>query len=923
MLFYRYRNACVDLQTRTVYHSTKIMKNQLLIIDGSSYVFRAFYGVRANLTNRQGLPTNAVFGFKNMMLQLLRQEDPSHCVMVFDKPGRSFRHDIYPEYKANRLAAPEPLKVQFEAIYRFNEYLNIPLVWQDGVEADDVIGSLVRKLADQIQVVIVSGDKDLTQLVTAEVTMLDTMNHKWYTPDTVREKFGVPPEQIPEYLAIIGDSSDNIPGATGIGPKTAVKLFQQFGSLDAILTNIDRLKGKQKENLASSRENIELSLKLTRIRCDLELTAELTDFRRQPPDIIRLTEFYQEMNFRPDELVQNMNDHQPTTPITNIGPKTLDYSRYELVTEIERLRILRDIMLQQTEVAIDLETTALKAISAEIVGLSFAWENGDPFYIPVAHQEATQQIPITTVLELCQPVFDRPDLRIIGQNIKYDLMVLANYGVTVRGRIHDTMIQSYLLDANAHRHNLDELAERHLGHRMIRYEEVTGKGKQQIPFAAVPLTQALHYAAEDVDATLQIHRKLRPLLEKEGLTALYHEIEIPLCRTLAKMETHGVKLDVDYLRELCEGLRTDLQSLQVRIYEQAGETFNINSPQQLASVLFDKLGIQTGRKKTKTGYSTEAAVLEQIARSEPIAADILAFRSKTKLINTYLEVLPTLIHPKTGRVHTSYSQTVAATGRLSSSNPNLQNIPIRGEDGSKIRRAFIAEPGFVIVSADYSQIELRFLAHLSSDACLIEVFRRDGDIHTETAAAIYGLTADTVTNSQRQAAKAINFGIIYGMGAYRLSQELRISHQEAQAFIDAYFERYPKIRDYMDNTIAFCRENGYVETLFKRKRLIPDIRSENHSFRTGAERMAINSRIQGSAADLIKIAMVNIQEKIDHRFPETKMIMQVHDELVFEIPETEPEPVSEMIRTAMEEAATLSVPLKVNISAGTNWQEAH
>ena len=899
------------------------MKNQLLLVDGSSYIFRAYYGVRADLRNQQGLPTNAVFGFKNMLLQLLNQEDPSHCVLVFDSPGSTFRHEIYTEYKANRDAAPEDLKVQFDPIYKLVKLLNFPVIWGEGVEADDVIGSLVQRFAPDIPVTIVSGDKDLTQLVTESVHMLDTMKNERYTPEAVKEKFGVGPEMIHEYLAIVGDSSDNIPGAKGIGPKTAVKLFNQFGSIEGIYQNVETLKGKQKENIVESKDNVELSLRLTKINCDLMYDASLADYERTEGDLNDLKTFYQEMNFRFDDFVHLHPENAESDGEQTASSSGLETDSYELVQTASRLQEIQQLLLDQKELALDLETTSLQPVGAEIVGISIAWEGGNPIYIPIGHTEKISQLPLETVFHILNPVFQKKELRIIGQNLKYDIMVLSNYKVEIAGKIHDTMIQSFLLDSTRQRHNMNDLADRHLHHKTIKYEDVAGKGKKQISFSEVPVQTALKYAAEDADVTLRLHQKLFPRIESENLTSLYENIEIPVSRVLAKVETHGVKIDVPYLEKLCTKLQEDLEELKINIYSLAGEEFNINSTQQLSVILFDKLGITVGKKKTKTGFSTDASVLEKIARYEPIGADLLNYRVKTKLVNTYLDVLPTLINPRSGRIHTSYSQTVAATGRLSSNNPNLQNIPIRGEDGRKIRNAFIPEPGFLMVSADYSQIELRFLAHLSDDASLVKVYSENGDIHTETAGAVYGVTPDQVKDHQRQAAKAINFGIIYGMGAFRLSQEINVSNRQAKAFIEAYFAKYPKIKTYMDETIEFCRTHGYVETMFHRKRPLPDINSKNHIVRTAAERMAINTRIQGSAADLIKIAMINIQKKLENKFPEAKMIMQIHDELVFEVKEKMVEDLIPMIKKEMEGAVSLKVPLIVDIGYGQNWEEAH
>ena len=880
------------------------MKNQLLLIDGSSYIFRAFYGVRASLKNKEGVPTNAVYGFKNMLLQLLKNEDPSHCVMIFDKAGPTFRNEIYPDYKSNRDTAPDDLQLQFEPIYRFSRLLNLSVLQVEGYEADDVIGSLARQLSPHIKVMIISGDKDLTQLVTDEVIMVDTMNNKTYTPREVQSKFGVPPSLIPEYLALIGDSSDNIPGASGIGPKSAIKLFDQFGNLEGIYQNIEKLKGKQKENLIASKDKVDLSLKLTVINCDLDLDVTLESFTRKKPDLNALKEFYEEMDFRLDDFFKmNTDDNE----IIEASPQKigLDYDAYELITERQRLEAVRQEIAKSGEMALDLETTSLHPIDARIVGFALAWKGGNAAYVPVAHKDAGQQLSVEEVIEVLSPLFDDPEMTIIGQNIKYELMVLANYQVTFKGTLRDTMLESYLLDANLHRHNLDDLAERHLQHQMIKYEEVAGKGKKQVCFSEVPLEQALRYAAEDADATLKIHHIIYPELATQKLAVLYEEVELPLCRTLARMERNGVKVNTDYLAELNKRLNQDLEILKAHIYELAGQEFNINSPQQLSKVLFDDLGITAARKKTKTGFSTDASVLEKIARVEPIGQDLLAYRTKSKLINTYLDVLPSLINTTSGRIHTSYNQAMAATGRLASTHPNLQNIPIRDEDGRKIRKAFIPEEGFVLISADYSQIELRFLAHLSGDERLTRVFREGGDIHTDTAAAVYDISLDEVDADQRRAAKAINFGIIYGMGAFRLSQEINVPQKQAKQFIDAYFSKYPNIQSYMDETIAFCYDNGYVETMFYRKRLVPDIRSKNRLARTAAERVAINSRIQGSAADLIKKAMITIQDKIDKNYPDAKMIMQVHDELVFEVPETDAEPFRKMVITEMENAVSL------------------
>ncbi|MBT4286205.1 MAG: DNA polymerase I [Deltaproteobacteria bacterium] len=900
------------------------MTDRLVLVDGNSYIFRAFYGIRATLTNKEGVPTNAVFGFKNMLAQLLRDINPTHCVMVFDMPGPTFRHEIYSEYKANRSATPDDLKVQFEPIFEFVESLNLPMIKMKSYEADDIIGSLAGKFSSEIEVMIISGDKDLTQLINDNVSMYDTLKSTLYKADDVVEKFGVKPEMIPQYLALMGDNSDNIPGAAGIGPKSALKLLKKYGSIEGIYQNINKLAGKQKQNIENSLDNVNLSLRLTQIKCDIPLDMTLDDLIIMQPDLNQLKRFYSKMSFRPDEFITGHPELDSTDQLSaQSDDKSLDYNQYQLITKSDDLIKIQKNLLLEDEITIDLETTSLLAIEAEIVGIAIAWGKNKAVYIPVAHREPIEQISIETALEILGPVFQNENLTIIGQNIKYELMVLANYKVEIKAKIEDTMLQSYLLESNIPRHNLDVLAARYLNHEMIKFEEVAGKGKKQITFDRVPVKEALTYAAEDADATHRIHKILHPKLAQENLKDLYQNIEIPLCRALAQIENCGVKIDAQYLQNLCEQMRQELKVLEQSIFFQAGKEFNINSTQQLGAVLFDDLGLSGGKKKTKTGYSTDVNVLEKIAQEHPIGFSLLQYRTKNKLINTYLSVLPTLVSKKTGRIHTSYNQAATVTGRLSSRNPNLQNIPIRSQDGRKIRKAFIAESGFSIVSFDYSQIELRFLAHLSEDESLLNVYNNNGDIHTETAAAIFGKSIDSITGDDRRAAKAVNFGIIYGMGAFRLAKEIGVSNKQAKYFIESYFARYPKIKNYMDETIAFCRENQYVQTMFRRKRLIPEINAKNNMVKTGAERAAINTRIQGSAADLIKIAMVNIFNQINDFPSQAKMTMQVHDELVFEIHQNQQQETIEIIKNIMQSAIKLKVPLIVDAGVGQNWQEAH
>ncbi|MDT8447221.1 MAG: DNA polymerase I [bacterium] len=891
---------------------------KLYLIDGSSYIFRAFYGIRSGLSNRQGQPTNAVFGFKNMLLSLLRDHQPTHVAMVFDTPGPCFRNQIYDLYKANRDAPPEELKVQFEPIFELVELLNFTQVKHPDYEADDIIGTLAQQFRGDIEVVIVSGDKDLAQLVTNEVHMFDSMKDMDYGPAEVREKWGVGPEMIDQLLALTGDSSDNIPGAPGIGPKTALKLFEQFGDIPGIYANLDQLKGKQKENLENNKAQVDMSLKLTRICCDVPLDYSLEDFSFRPPKLEELRAFYQHMNFREDGFFA----HAESTSAAEARPDEWDYSRYRLITDEAALAAVLEELKAIPRAAIDFETTNIDAIEAEIVGISLAWPGGDPVYIPTAH-ETGPQVGTPKALELLGPLFADPNREWVAQNVKYELLVLANYGLKLKGRIHDSMIASFILDVDAHRHNLDELSRIHLGHEMIHFEDLCGKGKKQIPFAQVDPEKARDYGAEDAEAALLIFEKLEKRLVTEGLDELYGTLEMPLARVLATIEHQGVLLDTDRLELIKGDLQGELVEIERKIYELAGKEFNLNSTQQLGQILFEEMGITDAKKKTKTGYSTDASVLEQLAPQHEIAAQILEYRERTKLVSTYLTPLPELISPKDGHIHTSFSQTTAATGRLASKNPNLQNIPIRSSAGRRIRTAFVADQGSYLVSADYSQIELRFLAHLTEDPALVEVFKTGRDIHAETAAAIYGLKPDQVAAEHRRAAKAINFGIIYGMGAFRLSKEIGVSNAEAKRFIDAYFARYPKIQSYMDETLDFARDKGYVETLFGRRRPIREINSKNHMARTGAERAAINSRIQGSAADLIKLAMIQVQEAIEAGRLKARMTLQVHDELVFEVPKAAYDPAARLIKQLMEGAADLKVPLIVEVGKGDNWGEAH
>ena len=893
------------------------MEKQLLLIDGSSYIFRAFYGIQTNLSNKDGMPTNAIFGFKNMLHQLLQKEKPTHIVVVFDPKGPTFRNEMYDLYKANREAAPDDLKVQFEPIHHLVRILNLPMMVQDGFEADDLIGSLANKFKKEISIKIISGDKDLTQLIDDKVVMLDTMKNRLFDANAVLEKFGVLPENMIQYLALVGDASDNIPGARGVGSKTAVKLLASYKNLDGIYDNIEEIKGKLGEKIANSKENVYLSCQLAMIKCDIPLASTLDELLLKEPNWEKLRGFYYEMNFRDDALLKRGGKPEI---IKNVG---LDRSKYELITELDQLEnVLLQIRSEKT-FAINLETTSLQIQDAKIVGIALAWISGNPVYIPVGHNLENKQLNLSQVLELINPILNDDVNTVVGQNIKYDMMVLEWHFCKISAPIEDTMLMSYILYADNHSHGLDYLSETFLDHEMIYYEDLVGKGKNKKSFADVPLDKALEYAAEDVDATLRVHQILKKKLLDQGLDKLFYEIEMPICRVLSRVEANGVMIAKSCLAALSTQLGKELEILEKQIYQEAGEKFNINSTKQLGQILFKKLNIKEHLKKTKTRYSTDVTVLEKLSKSHKIAFYLIEYRTKTKLVNTYLDVLPKLVNANTKRIHTSYNQAVAATGRLSSNNPNLQNIPIKGEDGNKIRKAFVVPKSFYYLSADYSQIELRLLAHLSKDPDLLAAFKDNKDIHSETASYIYSINPENVTADQRRVAKSINFGIIYGMGAYRLAQEISVSNREAKQFIDAYFKKYSKIREFMDQTIAFAKEHLYVTTMFSRKRKISQIKSDQHMVRTAAERVAVNTRIQGSAADIIKRAMIEIHQGIEKNKFKTKLIMQVHDELVFEVPGEERDFIGKFVKVKMEETTLLQVPLTVDLGWGLNWQEAH
>ena len=887
---------------------------RIYLIDGSSYIYRAYYAIR-HLSNSKGEATNAVYGFTKMLLTLLREEKPDRVAVIFDAKGPTFRKELYPEYKANRSAMPEDLVPQIPWIKDVVRAFNLPAVELAGYEADDIIATLAKRYAEQgHDITVVTGDKDLMQIVDEQIRLLDTMKGKVSRRDEVIDRFGVPPEQVLEILGLAGDTSDNIPGVPGIGEKTACALIQEFGSIENLLNNIDQVKGKKRqENLREYGDQARLSRQLADLIYDLELDVELDDLTLQEPDREALEILFKNLEF--SKLLQEFSPEKP---------QTAENGDYQLVLNVAELDEMIGQLQSAGRFAFDTETTSLVAVQAELVGLSFAIRADHAWYVPVGHRYlgAPEQLPLELVVEKLRPLLENSDYKKIGQNIKYDALVLRNAGIELRGVEIDTMVLSYVTHPEAKSHGLDALALEHLNHRMIPYSEMTGTGKKQICFSEVEVEKALRYAAEDADITWQLAEKLLPQLPDGEMAELFRDVEMPLVDVLTRVEWRGITIDGDFLGSLSGQMGSKLEKLESEIHQLAGGAFNINSPKQLGEVLFEKLGLPKG-KKTKTGWSTNVEVLNNLATEHEIAARILEYRSVSKLKSTYADALPKLINPATGRLHTSFNQAVTATGRLSSSDPNLQNIPIRTTEGRRIREAFIPAAGWVLLSADYSQVELRVMAHMADVTALKESFVAGEDIHKRTASEIFNVFPEMVTDEMRRQAKTINFGVLYGMGAFSLAKDLGISRAEAQQFIDHYFERYPAVLKYLEEKKTEARENHYVTTLLGRRCAIPEINSRNGAVRSYAERNAINYPIQGSAADIIKVAMVNIDRRLAEEKFEARMLLQVHDELVFEVPEEELETVRELIRIEMETAVELDVPLKVDIGTGANWAVAH
>ena len=886
----------------------------LYLIDGTAYIYRAYHAIRG-LTNSEGLPTNAAFGFTRILIKLLEDRSPEYVAMLFDAKGPTFRHKIYKDYKANRPPMPEDLSVQIPHIKEITKGFNIPVMEMQGFEADDLIGALGRMAEEAgFFVVMVTGDKDFVQLVTDKAVIWDPMKEKTIDIKAVRESFGVEPGQMIDVMGLSGDTSDNIPGVPGIGPKTALTLIKTFGSMEQLYEQLDKItKKKQHQNLVQYKEQAFLSKELVKINTRIPIAFNPQDFRFKEPDNARLASLFKMLEFR--QLQQAF-------------PKKTDLSKKRYITVLDKTALSDLVGRLKTSnmFAVDTETTSKDPMQAKLVGLSFSMEPDEAFYIPLAHDypDVPDQLALKTVLNLLKPVLENPGIKKIGQNIKYDWMVLKRHGINLAGVVFDTMLASYLINPSKRAHNLDQIALDFLDHKTITYQDVTGKGKKSVSFAQVSLEKAGPYSCEDADITLMAYHVLKPMLEDASLVQLLKKVEMPLVPVLMKMEMTGVCVDKKKLRNLSASFGNQLKRLESRIYLIAGEEFNIRSSQQLGHILFEKLNLPVQKKtKKKTAYSTDVNVLTALADKHELPELILRHRTLAKLKSTYTDALLDLVHPETERIHTSYNQTVTATGRLSSSDPNLQNIPIRTDQGMEIRRAFIPRDGWILVSADYSQIELRILAHYADDEILIKAFKDDEDIHTRTATEVFQVFPSFITPELRRQAKVINFGIVYGMSPYGLSKELDISRKMAKTYIDNYFARYKGVKRFVDQTISTARNTRKTSTLLGRIRHLPDINSANKTVREFAERTAINTPIQGTAADLIKIAMINVDAAFSERGLKTAMLLSVHDEIVFEVPPEELETVKKLIKEIMEGIWDLKVPLKVNVASGGNWAEAH
>lgn len=925
-------------------------KPPFILVDGSSYLFRAFHGLPP-LTNSKGQDTGAIYGVVNMLKSLIKQYNPTHMAVIFDAKGKTFRDDIYEEYKANRPPMPDELRSQIEPLHAIIKAMGLPVIVESGVEADDVIGTLAKHATEKgIDTLISTGDKDMAQLVNEHVTLINTMTNQIMDVEGVNTKFGIPPELVIDFLALKGDKVDNIPGVPGVGDKSAQALLNGIGGIDDIYKNLDKiadLSFRGSKSMAAKMEEYEeqarLSYTLATISIDLDLDYDVEALMPSQADNEQLRELFAEYEFKRWHaevsalLAGDDGSNAPNTDADESNSSAeesssssvveIDKSKYETILDEDRFNAWVDKLGKAKLIAFDTETTSLNYMDAEIVGVSFCIEEGEAAYVPVAHDypDAPAQLSRAFVLDALKPILESDQVIKVGQHIKYDKNVLANYDITLNGIGFDTMLESYVLNSTAQRHDMDSLALAYLGHKTIHFEEIAGKGAKQLTFNQIQLEEAGPYAAEDADITLRLHNVIwSKLKEIPELKDLLIDVEVPLACVLSRMEQEGVLIDSQKLRQQSQDLAKRITELESEVHEEAGEPFNLGSTKQLQQILFEKMSLPVIKKTPKGAPSTSEDVLQELALEYPLPKKIMEYRGLTKLKNTYTDKLPKMINHRTGRVHTSYHQAVTATGRLSSTDPNLQNIPIRNEEGRRVRQAFVPREGNKFVAADYSQIELRIMAHLSGDKGLLDAFAHGKDIHKATAAEVFGVPLDEVTTDQRRSAKAINFGLIYGMSAFGLSKQLNIPRNEAQKYMDLYFERYPGVLEYMDSTRESAKEKGYVETVFGRRLYLPDIKASNGARRKGAERAAINAPMQGTAADIIKMAMIKVDDWIrKNASDDVTMMMQVHDELVFEIKEDKVDTYVSTITTLMESAATLNVPLVVEAGVGENWDEAH
>ncbi len=898
-------------------------KPVLYLIDGSSYIFRAYYAIRG-LTTSKGFPTNAVYGFASMLFKFLKDYKPAYLGIVFDAKGDTFRNEMYPLYKANRGAPPDDLVPQFSKIFEVVDAFNIPQFMMEGYEADDIMGTIARDYEKRgMDVVLVTGDKDFCQLVSEKVKLLDTMKNKeTFVPDVI-EKYGVPPERVIDVFALMGDQVDNIPGVKGIGEKTAIGLIKTFGSLDNLLMNLDDVAERQRKLIREKQGDALLSKELVTIKTDIDVDMGLEKFKYEGFDKGKLRALFEELEFK--NLLRELGDGGSAAAKADEN-RIVPYDNYSLVLTEEGLHRAIERVKETGEVSIDLETTSTDPMLAEIVGIALCPAPHEAYYVPVAHRSladsSTRQLALPFVLEKLKPLIEDKGLRKIGQNLKYELVLLEMYGLKLTGISFDTIIAAHMLDSSRISYSLDELCRLYLGHRMISYRDVTGTGKSKINFEEVELEAAKVYSCEDADVAMLLAKKLARELEEINLIRVYRDIELKFIEVLARIEINGMKIDASRLKELSKEFDTGLKEIEKTIYEEVGYEFNLNSPIQLRQVLFETLRLPQ-KKLTKTGESsTDVEVLTDLSKFHSVPEKVLEHRTLSKLKSTYVDALPKLINPRTGRLHTSFNPVGSSTGRLSSSEPNLQNIPIKTAQGRRIREAFIPEEGYIMLSADYSQIELRLLAHFSEDESLVEAFMTGSDIHNRTASEIFGVTEDLVTPEMRRLSKNINFGIIYGISAFGLAKQLGTSVSIAKSYIDEYFKRYSKVKEYIQKSIDDARSKGYAETILGRRRPIPELNSDDRNRKGFGERTAMNTPIQGSAADIINIAMIRIQEKLSSDY-RTRMILQVHDELLFEVPEDELEVISRIVKDGMEGAWKLRVPIKVEIGTGKNWAEAH